>query len=64
MSLSVCGWPVIYIDGAFRSHQWSSTDLTHSEWDIDSKFVGLLKVGYHKSILENCVGEGSVELYW
>ena len=26
--------------------------LTHSEWHTDSKFVGLLKVGYQTSILE------------
>ena len=26
--------------------------LTHSEWHTDSKFVGLLKVGYQASILE------------
>ena len=26
---------------------------THSEWHTDSKFVGLLKVGYQTSILEN-----------
>ena len=26
--------------------------LTHSEWHKDSKFVGLLKVGYQTSILE------------
>ena len=25
---------------------------THSEWHTDSKFVGLLKVGYQTSILE------------
>ena len=25
---------------------------THSEWHADSKFVGLLKVGYQTSILE------------
>ena len=29
--------------------------LTHSEWHTDSKFVGLLKVGYQTSILENQV---------
>ena len=27
--------------------------LTYSEWHTDSKFVGLLKVGYQASILEN-----------
>ena len=27
--------------------------LTHSEWHTDSKVVGLLKVGYQTSILEN-----------
>ena len=26
--------------------------LTYSEWHTDSKFVGLLKVGYQTSILE------------
>ena len=26
---------------------------THSEWHADSKFVGLLKVGYQTSIIEN-----------
>ena len=26
--------------------------LTYSEWHTDSKFVGLLKVGYQASILE------------
>ena len=26
--------------------------LTHSEWHTDSKFVGLLKVGYQTIILE------------
>ena len=26
--------------------------LTHSEWHTDSKFVGLLKVGYQTSLLE------------
>ena len=26
---------------------------THSEWHTDNKFVGLLKVGYQTSILEN-----------
>ena len=25
---------------------------THSEWHTDSKFVGLLKVGYQTSIIE------------
>ena len=29
---------------------------THSEWHADSKFVGLLKVGYQTSIIENNIG--------
>ena len=36
---------------------------THSEWHTDSKFVGLLKVGYQTSILENKYSRNQIKTY-
>ena len=41
--------------------------LTHSEWHTDSKFVGLLKVGYTKQVfkkssLKKCIPAAVIEL--
>ena len=41
-------WTDRLVDRSRRSRKY----LTYSEWHTDSKFVGLLKVGYQASILE------------